>query len=54
MVRVPPCCIGSGEPPVHDPVAPAIPPELPASPDPPDIPIGPLPPPTEPLPTEPG
>lgn len=38
----------ASEPPIHDPVAPPIPPELPLSPDPPDIPANPFPdPPTE-------
>jgi hypothetical protein len=36
--------IGQGsEPPIPDPVAPPIPPELPVSPDPPDIPSTPFP-----------
>jgi hypothetical protein len=33
----------ASEPPVHDPVAPPIPPELPLTPDPPDIPPTPFP-----------
>ncbi|CAN7575265.1 hypothetical protein LJR225_004276 [Phenylobacterium sp. LjRoot225] len=33
----------AGEPPLHDPVAPPIPPELPVMPDPPDIPPTPFP-----------
>lgn len=33
----------ASEPPIHDPVAPPIPPELPVAPDPPDIPPTPFP-----------